>query len=94
MIQSFENLPVGLSAAVLGDAVSEVSVSNKNPQMIKFHEVVSKSQNMNREKQLYIHPLCDTKTNGIPKTNKQQQQQIKIKQTKIKQTNKKVFGMF
>ena len=37
MIQSFKrNLPAGLSSAVLGDAVSEVSVGNKNMMMIKF----------------------------------------------------------
>ena len=33
-----------MSAAVLGDAVSEVSVSNKNTMMIKFHEAVAKKK--------------------------------------------------
>ena len=71
VIQSLKtkNLPADLSATGLGDAVSAVSVSNKNTMMIKFHETVvktvSKTQNMNRIKEPSLHPLSDTKTIGI-----------------------------
>ena len=74
MIQSLKNLPAGLSAAVLGDVVSEVSVGNKNIMMIKFmkqwFKTVSKWQNMYRKEQLSLHPLSDISDNCHFKNNK------------------------